>query len=179
MLILLYASHQNDLKPNQRCIFEGLLPIHNCIPFNHRMKCLSGRIDWMWACPWKQMVARLCRKEPCISILISFIMSRFLEVILSIQIPTLNIQFISAHKPIEKHLHLFFLTQLSASISWCINLDTQKMHLSRLWLPHSGASGSASCKWGTEGPIPCNGYGIYTFGPDWQLYKRMGRNYIN
>lgn len=79
---------------------------------------LSRPIDWMWSCPWKRMVSRLCRKE-------TFILYIYLSIFYHVRFPggcySLNpnsnpqnsIHFGS--QAIEKHFHLFVLPHLSES----------------------------------------------------------------
>ena len=147
---------------------------------------LSRPIDWMWSCPWKRMVSRLCRKE-------TFILYIYLSIFYHVRFPggcySLNpnsnpqnsIHFGS--QAIEKHFHLFVLPHLSESTFLIMYQPRYKnLHLSLFVVPPLWSIRKCLLRKGitqTWGLIPCHGYGIYRFGPDWQLHKWMGRNHIN
>ena len=112
-------SHQNDLKPNHKGgIFEGWFASHTqSHPVSPPDDCqdLSIECEPVHENEWSQGCVE---KKPlyCISILVSFIMSGFLEVVtLSIQIRTLKIQFISGHKPLKNTSICLFFPHLSES----------------------------------------------------------------
>ena len=103
---------KNDLKPNHKGgIFEGqshpVQPPDGCQDLSIECEPVHEN-EWSQGCVEKKPLY-------CISILVSFIMSGFLEVVtLSIQIRTLKIQFISGHKPLKNtSICLFCHTYLS------------------------------------------------------------------
>lgn len=148
-----------------------------CFPFNHPDDCqdLSIECDPVHENEWSQGCVE---KKPlyCISILVSFIMSGFLEVVtLSIQIRTLKIQFISGHKPLKNtSICLFCHTYLSQLFLIMYQPRYKNLHLSLFVVPPLWSIRKCLLRKGitqTWGLIPCHGYGIYRFGPDWQLHK--------